>query len=169
MKKALLLITALMITAALTACGSENTPSAENAAETVVKEETPEQAKVDWKASIKELAGSDQSETEKADAAEKLARDYKPSAEEITEFQTHIVESFISGEYLKDSTNAEYMLSNIFQSVVVERQADEAQAMKKYAYDYYQNTKYVFRGAETPDSESVKSNEEQMTKAINGK
>ncbi|PYE52477.1 hypothetical protein HUB98_26580 [Paenibacillus barcinonensis] len=166
MKKVVLLLSSLLLATTLTACGTE---SADQNSTEVSAEEKAEQPAVNWESSIKDLAATDQSETEKADAAEVLARAYKPSSEELKNFQTHIIEAFTSGEYLKDSTNAEYMLSNIFQSVVVERQADEAQAMKKYAQDFYQNTKYVYRGAETPDSESVKSNEEQMTNAINGK
>jgi len=38
--------------------------------------------------------------------------------------------------------------------------------MKDFAFDYLQNMKYTYRGADTVDSESVKSNEEQMNKAL---
>ncbi|MUG25403.1 hypothetical protein GNQ08_23840 [Paenibacillus macerans] len=177
MKKSLLLLSTLLLASALTACGSEapanktaETTQSNEAAEAQAEKSgtQPEAPKVDWAAEIKKIAESDGSATEKADSVEKMARDYKPTSDELTEFQTRIVDEFINGKYLKDSENAEYMLTNLFQSVVVERQADESQGMKKYAQDFYQNTKYVFRGAETPDSDAVKANEEQMTKAING-
>lgn len=132
------------------------------------KIEKTEAAQPDWKSSIKDIAKSAQSKTEKADAVELLAKKFNPSADQLKQFQTHIIEDFQSRKYLKDANNSEYMLSNLFQSVVVEHQADESQAMKKYAYDFYQNTKYVYRGAETATSDSVKSNEKQMTKALNG-
>ena len=62
---------------------------------------------------------------------------------------------------LKDEV---YTLSNLFKSVVVER--NTAEPMKSFAFDFYQNTKYNYRGAENKTSEFTLSNEEQMNKAL---
>lgn len=38
--------------------------------------------------------------------------------------------------------------------------------LDSFAFDFYQNTKYVYRGVDAVDSESVLANEHQMNKAI---
>ena len=58
------------------------------------------------------------------------------------------------------------MLENIFKSQVVEQFYDGDEPMKEFAFDFWQNSKYVYRGVDTPDSAAVKSNEEQMDKAL---
>ncbi|MDF9845408.1 MULTISPECIES: hypothetical protein [unclassified Paenibacillus] len=154
------------------------TPAATEEAQPVVAEQTAEptvapstgetssvEASISWESAIKQISQSDTDPTQKADAAEVLARDYQPSAEEIKDFQSQIIEEFTAQNYLSQNNEAEYMLTNIFKSVVVER-ANEGSPIGDFAYDYYQNTKYTFRGADAPDSESVKSNEEQMKKAL---
>ncbi|CDN41255.1 hypothetical protein BN871_AD_00100 [Paenibacillus sp. P22] len=64
--------------------------------------------------------------------------------------------------------NDSYMLTNIFKSVVIEKHYDDAKAtpIDRFAFDFYQNTKYTYRGADAVDSDSVKSNEEQMDKSL---
>ncbi|MGW8826118.1 hypothetical protein ACWGNU_28780 [Paenibacillus lautus] len=130
------------------------------------KESVDETAVIDWELALKELASEGSSKTEKADAAERLARDYKPNDDELADFQKFIVDEFKSGKYLADSGNDAYMLSNIFRSVVVNRSIEESQPISEFAYDFYQNSKFVYRGADTVDSDSVKSNEEQMNKSL---
>ncbi len=127
-----------------------------------------EETASDWKASLAEIIKEDSSPTEKADAVELLARDYNPGDEELKEFEKYIVKEFRTGKYLQDPENAEYMLSNLFKSVVVERSYDDSEnePIDKFAFDFYQNTKYVYRGADAPDSDDVKENEAQMNKAL---
>ncbi|UQZ37171.1 hypothetical protein C2I18_28720 [Paenibacillus sp. PK3_47] len=120
---------------------------------------------IHWESAIKQIAQSDTEATQKADAVEILARDYQPSAEEMSDFQSQIVEEFTAQNYLSQVEDAEYMLTNIFKAVVVER-ANEGTPAGDFAFDFYQNSKYVLRGADTPDSEAVKSNEEQMQAAL---
>lgn len=188
MKKTLL-IPFLLTIAILSACGN-NLESSEPPVETVKKEEqknsdtlttespTDEPANElsketqpsssEWNTSITELAANNLTTTEKADGAEKLARAYKSSSEELKEFEAYIVDEFKNSKYLSDITNSEYMLTNIFKSVVVERsyEDNEMNPIDKFAHDFYQNTKYTYRGADAVDSESVKSNEDQMNKAL---
>lgn len=121
-----------------------------------------------WETKIKEVAASDLSETEKFDAVSLYAQDYTPSDSEVTEFEQYIVNEYTTGSYLLDAANHEYMLSNIFKSEVVEvHYEDEAQEpIDSFAFDFWQNTKYVYRSVDTVDSEPVKANEEQMDKAL---
>lgn len=135
-------------------------------AEASVEESVNETADIDWEAALKELASDDSSKTEKADAAERLARDYTASDDEIAVFQEFIVDEFKSKRYLAESDNDIYMLSNIFKSVVVNRSIKESHPISQFAYDFYQNSKYVYRGADIIDSDSVKSNEQQMNKSL---
>lgn len=123
---------------------------------------------IDWKSSLAEIVKEDSSTTEKADSVAILAKDYKPDEEELKEFEKYIVDEFTQGKYLQKPKDAEYMLSNLFKSIVVEKSYEDSEnaPIDKFAYDFYQNTKYVYRGADTPDSESVKENESQMKKAL---
>ena len=119
-----------------------------------------------WDSSIKRIAKSDSTATEKADAVEALARAYKPSELELLDFNSSIVEEYTSQNYLANLEDAEYMLTNIFKAVVVQNNHKDGEPIKDFALDFYQNTKYTFRGAETPDSDAIKANEEQMNKAL---
>lgn len=120
---------------------------------------------INWESAIKQIAASDTAPTQKADAAEILARDYKPSAEELQDFESQIVEEYSARNYLAHIEDAEYMLTNIFKAVVVER-TNEGTPIGDFAFDFHQNSKYTFLGADAPDSDAVKSNEEQMQKAL---
>ncbi len=117
---------------------------------------------------IKKIATSDKTETEKFDEVTVKARNYKPTSDELNEFENYIVNEYKNGTYLIDIKNHEYMLTNIFKATVVERQHDDKdqQPIDNFAFDFLQNTKYTYRGVDAVDSEAVKSNEEQMNKAL---
>lgn len=134
---------------------TENTPS-----------KTNDDTKMNWQEQVKKIAATNSTETEKHDEVMMFAKDYKPSEAELSEFEAFIVEEFKSGKYLSDITNHEYMLSNLFKSRVVELANKEESPMRDFAFDFLQNTKYTYRGVDAVDSSSVKSNEEQMQKAL---
>lgn len=155
-------------------------PSADPTAETTAKpsavptpEPTTEPSATDpaisesWDSSLKRIAQSDSTPTKKADATEALARAYKPSDLELLDFNSSIVEEYTSQNYLANIEDTEYMLTNIFKSVVVQNNHKDGEPIKDFAFDFYQNTKYTFRGAETVDSDTIKANEAQMNKALN--
>jgi hypothetical protein len=134
------------------------------------KEETAETNQIDWQAQLKDIAKSDGTPTEKATNVELLARQYVKTvvADEVSEFANYIVSEYKNKNYLHDITDSAYMLTNIFKSVVVEKYYDDKdqQPIDNFAFDFYQNTKYTYRGADAIDSDSVKSNEKQMDKAL---
>jgi hypothetical protein len=59
----------------------------------------------------------------------------------------------------KPIKNNEYMLTNIFKSAVVESSYDAREMMPidDFAFDFWQNTKYTYRGVDSLDSDAVKS------------
>jgi hypothetical protein len=154
--------------------GPSAMPTAEPAtasAETAASSPSPEtiettKPSISWESAVKQIAGSETASAQKADAVEILARDYQPSDEEMKDFQAQIIEEFTAQNYLSQIEDAEYMLTNIFKAVVVEH-ANEGTPIGDFATDFYQNSKYTFRGEDAPDSDAVKSNEEQMQKALN--
>lgn len=128
-------------------------------------ETTPEVAEsLTWNESIERIIADGGSETEKADAVEMLARDYAPTEDDLATFSDDIINEFKTDQYIMNLKDEVYTLSNLFKSVVVERNTNEP--MKSFAFDFYQNTKYNYRGAENKISESTVSNEEQMNKAL---
>lgn len=146
----------------------EEVKTEEVSATPVVEKE--EKKEVDWESEVKKISETDGiSKTEKFDLVSVLAKDYNPSETDIDNFEITILNAYSSGEYLSDIDNDLYMLSNIFMSNVIERSYDDSlnNPMDSFAFDFWQNSKYVYRGADTVDSESVKSNEQQMEKALN--
>ncbi|WP_052350318.1 hypothetical protein [Paenibacillus gorillae] len=165
MKKSLLFLATTIAAISITGCSTTtNIDSSKiNNSPSVTAQPT-----VDWNAQVKTIATKDASTTEKFDEVTMLARKYTVRKEQLKEFEKYILDEYKQGNYLKDISNDEYMLSNIFISTVVERHYDDKDALPidRFAFDFLQNTKYTYRGADTVDSDSVKSNEEQMNKAI---
>lgn len=121
---------------------------------------------ISWEDKIREVASSDKSETEKFDEINKYARDYKPTNDEVTKFENDIIKEYKNKKYIMDVSNHEYMLGNIFKSQVVEQNSQE-QMMRNFAFDFFQNSKYNYRGVENMNSEPTLANERQMDKALN--
>ncbi|MEK7014711.1 hypothetical protein [Bacillus sp. FSL R9-9410] len=120
---------------------------------------------VDWGNTVKEVASSDKSTTEKFDEISKYANGYKPSNDEVNTFGTEIIKEYKDKNYIKDVSNHEYMLTNIFKSQVVDKNASE-KPLKDFAFDFWQNSKYNYRGVENTTSGSTLANERQMDKAL---
>jgi hypothetical protein len=122
----------------------------------------------EWEETIKEIASTDKTTTEKFDEASAYANDYNITDEELAAFEDFIINEFTSGNYLADLENHEYMLSNIFKAHVIERKYDdnEQEPIDQFAFDFLQNAKYTYRGVDVVDSESVLSNEEQMNEIV---
>jgi hypothetical protein len=121
-----------------------------------------------WQDEIKKVAKSNKTKTEKYDEVMNLSKNYKPQPTELKTFKEYIKNEFVSGQYLKDIQNDEYMLANVFKANVVNRYYDDKLQLPidEFAFDFWQNTKYTYRGVDTLDSAAVKSNERQMNKAL---
>lgn len=125
-----------------------------------------ENVKTVWVNKIKEVASSDKSTTEKFDEVSKYAHVYTPSNDEVKQFGNDIIKEYKDKNYIKDISNHEYMLTNIFKSQVVDSNALE-KPLKDFAFDFWQNSKYNYRGVENATSGSTLANERQMDKALN--
>ncbi|MGG3890086.1 excalibur calcium-binding domain-containing protein [Metabacillus fastidiosus] len=134
----------------------------EEAAEARAEEE------VNWEQKVKEVAASTKTETEKFDKVSLYAKDYKINDSELKEFETYIINEFKSGKYLSDIKNHEYMLQNIFKSEVIGNFYDDKdrKPMDEFAFDFWQNTKYTYRGVDDVNGHEVKANEDQMNKSL---
>lgn len=139
---------------------SEKTPGS-------AKQATAEK-KVTWQEKIKEVAASKGSKTEKFDQISMYAHDYKPTKAEIKDFSNYIIQQYKDKKYIMDINNDEYMLEEIFKANVVERYYDDADQnpLDSFAYDFWQNVKYNYRGVDTMTSDATTANEEQMDKAL---
>ena len=172
--KKIIFSTAIVSALMLGACGGEEDSQTEEKS-TEVEEETnttePEQESEketetttsNWQEEITTLANNSDAASDKYYALEKFMMNYEATANEIEEFSSDIVNDYKSGSYLNELENHERMLTNIFKGYIVEKNADGA--LKDFAFDYFQNLKYTYRGVDAVDSESVKSNEAQMDKA----
>ncbi|MGE7020390.1 hypothetical protein [Solibacillus cecembensis] len=120
-----------------------------------------------WKSKIDEIATTNDSPTDKYDAVMLYAKDYSVTEDEIKEFEKYIITEYQNKNYIADINNAEYMLSNIFRAnVITSFYGKTTSPINDFAFDFYQNTKYTYRGADAPDSDAVKANEAQMDKAL---
>lgn len=129
-------------------------------------DDAKEYVKTVWENKIKEVASSDKSTTEKFDEISKYAHVYTPSNDEVKQFGNDIIKEYKDKNYIKDISNHEYMLTNIFKSQVVDRNASE-KPLKDFAFDFWQNSKYNYRGVENASSSATQANERQMDKALN--
>ncbi|CDN37970.1 hypothetical protein [Bacillus thuringiensis] len=118
-----------------------------------------------WKSKITEIASSNKTPNEKFDEISRYAHSYKPTKDEIKTFGDEIIKEYTNKTYIKDISNHEYMLTNIFKSEVVERNASE-KPLKDFAFDFWQNSKYNYRGVENATSSATQANERQMDKAL---
>ncbi|KEK17297.1 hypothetical protein BAMA_15825 [Bacillus manliponensis] len=121
---------------------------------------------VDWGNKVKEVASSEKTTTEKFDEVSKYAHDYSPSKDEVKQFGDDIIKEYKDKNYIKNVSNHEYMLTNIFKSQVVDKNTSE-KPLKDFAFDFWQNSKYNYRGVENATSGSTLANERQMDKALN--
>ncbi|MEY9973184.1 hypothetical protein ABH966_003568 [Lysinibacillus sp. RC46] len=129
------------------------------------KEETP--VAVTWQDKVKEIVTKEGTPTEKYDAVMVYAKEYPSTEAEIKEFEEYIIAEYKNKKYVADINNAEYMLSNVFRANVINRFYGQVDTpINKFAFDFYQNTKYTYRGEDTLDSSAVRSNERQMDKAL---
>lgn len=121
-----------------------------------------------WKDKVKEVAASKGTETEKFDEVSAYANNYKPTKEEIADFENYIIKEYKDKKYIMDISNHQYMLENIFKSQVVEQYYDDKdqKPINSFAFDFLQNSKYNYRGVDTMTSESTLSNEKQMDKSL---
>jgi uncharacterized protein YxeA len=118
-----------------------------------------------WGNKVKEVASSDKSPTEKFDEVSKYAQGYKPSKDEVKQFGDEIIKEYKDKNYIKDVSNHEYMLNNLFKSQVVDKNASDKN-LKDFAFDFWQNSKYNYRGVENATSSATQANERQMDKAL---
>ncbi|HFK1731193.1 hypothetical protein OCD85_00915 [Bacillus pacificus] len=118
-----------------------------------------------WEEKIKEIASSDKSTTEKFDEVSKYVQGYKPSKDEVKQFGDEIIKEYKDKNYIKDVSNHEYMLKNLFKSEVVNKNTSDKN-LKDFAFDFWQNSKYNYRGVENATSSATQANERQMDKAL---
>lgn len=129
-------------------------------------EASPDPSSGTWESAIKQIAETDTPSAQKADAAEVMAKSYAPSAEELKDFESQIVEEYTAGNYLAHPDDAGYMLTNLFKSAVVMQKHPDGEAMKDFASDFNQNTRLVLSGVEAADSDAVQSNQARMDKTL---
>lgn len=161
---AIISLVVVIIAVVITPKDSVETASADKPA----TEKSPTDQSIAWEDKIKKVAKSEGTEGEKFDTVSLYANDYKPTEDEIAEFEDYIIKEYKDDNYIMDISNHRYMLENIFKSQVVENYyKDEKQnPMQSFAFDFWQNSKYNYRGVDTMTSESTLSNEKQMDKAL---
>ena len=170
--KKLIFSAALVLSLGLAGCSEEKneTPEpikeVENVEDNTINKEEPTivENKISWTEQISSLATNEDAASDKFYAIEKLMMEYEATTEDVEQFKSDIMNDYKSGTYLSELDNHERMLANIFKSYIVERNSEGA--WKDFAFDYHQNLKYTYRGVDAIDSDSVKSNESQMDKAI---
>lgn len=117
-----------------------------------------------WKEEIESLVSNSDDASGKYYDLEKYLLKYQPSEEDIEQFSKDIVADYKSGTYLNEIDNHERMLTNILKSYYVQKYSEGS--LSSFALDYHQNLIYTYRGVDAVDSDSVKSNEDQINKVI---
>lgn len=146
--------------------------SVETSASTIAEDVTNEteekpvvETKKPWNESLEEIINSSDAPSDKFYALEKVMMEVDVAESDIESFKQDILTAYKEKTYIADPTNDSVMINFIFKSYMVEQ--NETAAWKDFAFDFYQNTKYVYRGVDAPDSDAVKANEAQIDKVIN--
>lgn len=122
---------------------------------------------VTWQDKVKEIAGLNNTPTEKFDTIVAYAKKYPSTKAEIKEFENYIIAEYKNKKYLADIKDETYLLSNIFKAYVINRYyGDEETPINDFVYGFYQNSNNVLRGIESSNSNTIKYNERQMDKAL---
>lgn len=159
----ILAISLVLFIVGATNSGTKNTKSADSkpAVQTEKKKE------ISWKEEINKIAKLNGSPTEKYDAVMIFAKDYQTNEKEVKGFTKGIFKEYKTKKYDADITNDQYMLSNIFKANMINRYIGKVNTPQNdFAFDFYQNTKYLYRGVDKPGSDAVRANERQMDKAL---
>lgn len=121
----------------------------------------------DWKSEINKIASNSDAVADKYNAIEAYMMSYRDriTDAEVKQFTSDIIDDYKSRKYLSELTNHERMLTNIFKSYIVSEKSKD-QATIDFAFDYFQNMKYTYRGVDAVYSDAVKANEGQMDKAL---
>ena len=164
-------ITVPLIIVACTTGGDDEKPKETAKPKIEQKAEQPKTKTVKtaktWEEGIKQIATSKGSKTEKADQAYILAKAFPATNnEQLFDILKELAPEVDNQKYLSKPKDDVYMLTNIYKSAVMINGSTEGTPAHDFAFDFWQNTKYVYRGADTPDSDAVKANEEQMRKAL---
>ncbi len=99
-----------------------------------------------------------------------IARQAKSDAASIDDAKIQESVNFIRDNYNNYFTDNNTMEKTMYYGYLLEYSCKNDSSKKDYAnlgQDAYQVVKYVYRGAETIDSDSVKSNLEQIQKSLN--
>lgn len=126
-------------------------------------DETEQHEYASWQDAIKNIIADNSTPSDRFNELTTYIQDYTDTSE-VDSFAKEIMAVYKNGEYLSDVTNDDYMMTMIFKSAIVEKFTDDAN-IKSFAWDFYQNMKYTYRG-EATDSNEIKANEEQMNKAL---
>lgn len=118
-----------------------------------------------WNNKIKKVASSNKNTNEKFNEISKYAQDYKPTDDQTEQFFNDIIKEYKDKNYIKDLSNHEYMLTNIFKSQVIEKNAQE-KVIQDFAFDFLQNSKDNYRGVEKSTSTATIANERQMDQLL---
>lgn len=128
-----------------------------------------------WEKEVKKIASKNKTPDQKYEEVMKLAKK-NFHIQDASDFAPEIADEFLKTRYLNQPNDANYMLTQIYKSQIMNKQFEllessgqlttEMGHLQQFAFDYYQNTKYVYRGVDAVDSEAVKSNEAQMWKSF---
>ena len=177
----------IVISFALFACGGNEKPKPSEETDTKTNTEMltdPEKEKIkeeekatdkkkkdkkekdgSWENQIERIASSEGSPSDKLSELESFMIHYKASSKEVEQFKDDIISEYEEKRYLADLKNNKYMLTMIFKTYVVE-QNEQGTPLGDFAFNMHQNLKYTYRGIDKANSESVKTNEERMNKAL---
>jgi hypothetical protein len=170
LKGILMLFATVFLLAACSSDEEEKVVEKEEVAEEVITEEVAEETNTEevasWQDKVTEIASLDGTTGEKFDAISLYAMDYPVTEEEMNTFLEDIIKEYQAGNYLADLENDEYMLTNLFKSQAVDEffSEDDVNAKQSFAFDFWQNSKYTYRGVDAVDGDEVKFNETQMEK-----
>lgn len=103
------------------------------------------------------------SKTAKFESVMLMIQDVELTEKEVLNYTKYLLKEHEQDVYIKKLENEEYALKNIAISYLVSNSTSN-RAVDAFAFDFHQNSKYIYRGVDTPTSHDTMENKYQLDK-----
>jgi len=121
-----------------------------------------------WEAEVDAVVAGDDSPTAKIDGVAALVKSYSMTEADVTDQTSYLVEQVRSRAIVDQADDKQFMHRLAFVARSIDRTLDDADGRPEdeFAFDLWQVARDLARETETPDSEFIRANLEQLDDAI---
>lgn len=119
--------------------------------------------KTNWKERLEIISKKKLTKTEKFNETMMLTKNVYLTSEELSKYTSYLLQEHHNDSYIDKISDEEYALKNIFISYLVSENAN-LRSVDAFAFDFHQNSKYIYREVDTATSHDTIENARQLNK-----